>query len=157
MIKPSWEDVSPDEKRMILEIDPASSFGTGQHHTTQLCLELLEKYITDGDRVLDLGCGSGILSIGAILLGAEECTAVDIDANSVKIAAGVPVDYVPTRIILQNDIVITNDDVPDTMFVLTNDTKVNGAAAVLNDNIRQEIADKLNKKSMTYVIGFFNR
>lgn len=87
LIKPSWEDVSPDEKRMILEIDPASSFGTGQHHTTQLCLELLEKYITDGDRVLDLGCGSGILSIGAILLGAEECTAVDIDANSVKIAA----------------------------------------------------------------------
>ncbi|MBE6838273.1 MAG: 50S ribosomal protein L11 methyltransferase [Ruminococcus sp.] len=86
LIKPSWEDAAPDEKRIILEIDPASSFGTGQHHTTQLCLELLEKYLSDGDRVLDLGCGSGILSIGAILLGASECTAVDIDANSVKIA-----------------------------------------------------------------------
>lgn len=86
LIKPSWEDAAPDEKRIILEIDPASSFGTGQHHTTQLCLELLEKYLSYGDRVLDLGCGSGILSIGAILLGASECTAVDIDANSVKIA-----------------------------------------------------------------------
>ena len=86
LIKPSWEEVSPDEKRKILEIDPASSFGTGQHNTTQLCLELVEKYLGEGDKVLDLGCGSGILSIGAVLLGAESCTAVDIDANSVKIA-----------------------------------------------------------------------
>ncbi|SEK78172.1 50S ribosomal protein L11 methyltransferase [Ruminococcus albus] len=86
LIKPSWEDIPAGETRKILEIDPASSFGTGQHNTTQLCLELVEKYLNDGDRVLDLGCGSGILSIGAVLLGAQECTAIDIDANSVKIA-----------------------------------------------------------------------
>ena len=86
LIKPSWEDIPAGETRKILEIDPASSFGTGQHNTTQLCLELVEKYLGDGDRVLDLGCGSGILSIGAVLLGAQECTAIDIDANSVKIA-----------------------------------------------------------------------
>lgn len=86
LIKPSWEEVSEGETRKILEIDPASSFGTGQHNTTQLCLELVEKYLKDGDRVLDLGCGSGILSIGAVLLGAGDCVAVDIDANSVKIA-----------------------------------------------------------------------
>ena len=86
LIKPSWEPVPEGENRKILEIDPASSFGTGQHNTTQLCLELVEKYLGDGDRVLDLGCGSGILSIGAVLLGAKECTAIDIDANSVKIA-----------------------------------------------------------------------
>ena len=87
LIKPSWEEVREGETRKILEIDPASSFGTGQHNTTQLCLELVEKYLSDGDRVLDLGCGSGILSIGAVLLGADSCTAVDIDANSVKIAS----------------------------------------------------------------------
>ena len=87
LIKPSWEEIPEGETRKILEIDPASSFGTGQHNTTQLCLELVEKYLTEGDRVLDLGCGSGILSIGAVLLGADVCTAVDIDANSVKIAA----------------------------------------------------------------------
>lgn len=86
LIKPSWEKAAPDEKRKILEIDPASSFGTGQHNTTQLCLELLEKNISDGDRILDLGCGSGILSIGGILLGAKSAAAVDIDENSVKIA-----------------------------------------------------------------------
>lgn len=86
LIKPSWEKTAPDEKRRILEIDPASSFGTGQHNTTQLCLELVEKNLSDGDRILDLGCGSGILSIGGILLGAKSATAVDIDENSVKIA-----------------------------------------------------------------------
>lgn len=86
LIKPSWETVAPDEKRKILEIDPASSFGTGQHNTTQLCLELIEKNLSNGDNILDLGCGSGILSIGALLLGAKSAYAVDIDANSVKIA-----------------------------------------------------------------------
>ncbi|MGN0593947.1 MAG: 50S ribosomal protein L11 methyltransferase [Hominimerdicola sp.] len=86
LIKPSWEQVNEGETRKILEIDPASSFGTGQHNTTQLCLELVEKNISEGDKILDLGCGSGILSIGALLLGAESATAIDIDENSVKIA-----------------------------------------------------------------------
>ena len=86
VIKPSWEDYDKNDDRTILEIDPASSFGTGQHNTTQLCLELIEKNLRDGDRVLDLGCGSGILSIAAILLGAEEVTAVDISQNSVETA-----------------------------------------------------------------------
>lgn len=86
VIKPSWEEYAADSDRIILEIDPASSFGTGQHNTTQLCLELLEKNLSGGERVLDLGCGSGILSIASILLGAESVTAVDIDQNSVKIA-----------------------------------------------------------------------
>ena len=86
LIKPSWEEASANDSRIILEIDPASSFGTGQHNTTQVCLELLEKNINGNEKVLDLGCGSGILSIAAILLGADYCTAVDIDQNSVKIA-----------------------------------------------------------------------
>ena len=86
LIKPSWEEYNEDDGRIILEIDPASSFGTGQHNTTRLCLELMEKRIAKNDRVLDLGCGSGILSIGAMLLGAESCTAVDIEENSVATA-----------------------------------------------------------------------
>ena len=87
LIKPSWEDVPESETRTILEIDPAASFGTGQHNTTQLCLELIEENLEQGDKVLDLGCGSGILSIAALLLGAGSAFAVDIDANSVKIAS----------------------------------------------------------------------
>ena len=85
MIKPSWETVDPNG-RIILEIDPASSFGTGQHHTTRLCLELAETILQPNDRVLDLGCGSGILSIGCMLLGAQSATAVDIVDNSVRTA-----------------------------------------------------------------------
>lgn len=86
VVKPSWENYSGNDNRIVLEIDPASSFGTGQHNTTQLCLELIEKNIQKGDKILDLGCGSGILSIAGILLGAKSASAVDIDQNSVKIA-----------------------------------------------------------------------
>jgi ribosomal protein L11 methyltransferase len=86
VIKPSWESYQNHDNKIVLEIDPASSFGTGQHNTTQLCLELLEKNLTQGDRILDIGCGSGILSIAGILLGAESAAAVDIDLNSVKTA-----------------------------------------------------------------------
>lgn len=86
LVKPSWEEYSNNDGRVVLEIDPASSFGTGQHNTTKLCLELLEESLNTGDRVLDLGCGSGILSIGAMLLGASEITAVDIEQNAVETA-----------------------------------------------------------------------
>ncbi len=86
LIKPTWEKYEENDGRKILEIDPASSFGTGQHNTTQLCLELLEDNLLQDDKVLDLGCGSGILSIAAILLGAKEITAVDIEENAVKTA-----------------------------------------------------------------------
>lgn len=86
VIKPSWEKYDEDSERIILEIDPASSFGTGQHHTTRLCLELLEKNLKTGDNLLDMGCGSGILSIGAMLLGAESAVAVDIEQNAAATA-----------------------------------------------------------------------
>lgn len=84
-VKPSWEEFS-DDSRIILEIDPASSFGTGQHHTTRLCLEIIEKSLKEGDTILDLGCGSGILSIAGILLGAEKAVAVDIEENAAATA-----------------------------------------------------------------------
>lgn len=86
LVKPSWEEIAENEDRIILEIDPASSFGTGQHYTTSLCLELLQKVIKGGEKVLDLGCGSGILSIGAILLGADSAVAVDIEQNAAETA-----------------------------------------------------------------------
>lgn len=86
LIKPSWEMCENPWNRAVLEIDPESSFGTGQHHTTRLCLELLEQLMHPGDRVLDLGCGSGILSIGALLLGASGATAVDIEENAAATA-----------------------------------------------------------------------
>ncbi len=85
-IKPSWEEGNCPNGRTTLEIDPASSFGTGQHHTTRLCLELMEKEINENTKLLDLGCGSGILFIGGILLGAKTAFAVDIEENASRIA-----------------------------------------------------------------------
>ena len=82
MIKPSWEQLGADNDRVVLELDPENSFGTGRHHTTRLCLELVEKYVKDGDRVCDLGCGSGIISIAAVLLGAKSAVAVDISPDA---------------------------------------------------------------------------
>lgn len=87
IIKPSWEDVEPKDGDRILEIDPASTFGTGQHHTTKMVMETLEDFVSGGERVLDLGCGSGILSIAALLLGAREVTICDIFENAVKTAS----------------------------------------------------------------------
>ena len=86
LIKPEWEELTGDSDRIVFNINPGMTFGTGSHYTTQLCIENLEKYLHSGDRMLDLGCGSGILSIISLLLGASEATAVDIDPNAVDIA-----------------------------------------------------------------------
>ena len=82
IIVPAWLE-SPDATRIPIRIDPGMAFGTGTHPTTQLCLELLEKYIQPGMDVIDVGCGSGILSIGALKLGAGRALAVDIDQAAV--------------------------------------------------------------------------
>ncbi len=81
-VTPTWVDAEVPAGRTALHIDPGSSFGTGQHDTTRLCLGLLESCVTDGCKVLDIGCGSGILSIGAMLLGAGEVRAIDIEQNA---------------------------------------------------------------------------
>ncbi len=85
IVKPFWEDVEETNKT-VFEINPGLSFGTGSHHTTRLCLEDIEKTIKDGDEVLDLGCGSGILSVVSLMFGAKSALAVDIDPNSLDTA-----------------------------------------------------------------------
>lgn len=86
MIKPEWEELQDKTDRIVFNIEPGMSFGTGAHYTTQLCLEALEKYIKAGDKMLDLGCGSGILSVISLMLGADKAVAVDIDPNAVDTA-----------------------------------------------------------------------
>ncbi len=86
LIRPIWEDEFEAGDRKVLNIEPGLAFGTGTHETTRLCLETLEKHIHEGTTVLDIGCGSGILSIAALLLGAEKAVGVDIDALAVKTA-----------------------------------------------------------------------
>ena len=81
VVVPEWEEV-PADGRIPLRLDPGLIFGTGSHATTRMCLAALEKYAERGRRVLDLGCGSGILGIGALLLGCDTCLGVDIDPKA---------------------------------------------------------------------------
>ena len=86
VVKPTWEpyDAKPGDR--VIEIDPGMAFGSGTHETTGMCLELLEDAVHGGERVIDVGTGSGILAIGAALLGARDVLAIDIDPTAVKVA-----------------------------------------------------------------------
>ena len=87
LVLPKWEDEPEGNTRAVLKLDPGLAFGTGGHATTRMCLELLEGAALPGSRALDLGCGSGILGIGALILGCAECTGCDIDPKSPEAAA----------------------------------------------------------------------
>ena len=87
IIKPTWETLEEvPEDTLVVELDPGTAFGTGTHHTTRLCITQLKKYMQPGQEVLDVGCGSGILSIIALLLGAKNATATDVDVHAVEAA-----------------------------------------------------------------------
>jgi len=86
VICPTWEEYEIREGDLEILLDPGQAFGTGDHPTTRLCLQLMEQIDVAGAKVADVGCGSGILSIGALLLGAKEVDAVDIDPLSVEVA-----------------------------------------------------------------------
>ncbi|MEY8394199.1 50S ribosomal protein L11 methyltransferase [Lachnospiraceae bacterium 45-P1] len=84
LIKPTWEEIPREhEDKLLIQIDPGTAFGTGKHETTQLCIRQLEKYVKPGDKVLDLGTGSGILGITALKLGAEYVFGTDLDENAI--------------------------------------------------------------------------
>ena len=101
MIRPLWENEFDADGRKVLNIEPGLAFGTGSHPTTKLCLETLENYVNDGTTVLDIGCGSGILSIAALLLGARSALGVDIGSLAVKTAVSNAkengFDYTPVK------------------------------------------------------------
>jgi len=86
LINPSWYTDTDPEGRVVMNIDPGLAFGTGKHETTRLCMEALERYVKGGEKVLDVGCGSGILGIAAVLLGAQSAFGVDIDELAVRTA-----------------------------------------------------------------------
>ena len=87
LIKPTWEEVPEGmEDKVLIQIDPGMAFGTGKHETTQLCIRGIRKYVKEGDRVLDIGTGSGILSICALFLGADSVVGTDLDENAIDAA-----------------------------------------------------------------------
>ncbi|MDD5900584.1 MAG: 50S ribosomal protein L11 methyltransferase [Lachnospiraceae bacterium] len=105
VIKPTWEELQ--EKRegdLVVEIDPGTAFGTGAHETTKLCIGNLKKYLKTGDFVFDVGCGSGILSIISMLLGAGYAAAVDIDPIAVGVTVeNAEVNRLPVEVCQKNE------------------------------------------------------
>ncbi|MBW6465708.1 MAG: 50S ribosomal protein L11 methyltransferase [Brevefilum sp.] len=83
LVMPAWKDPDPDQTRIVVRINPAMAFGTGTHPTTQLCLRLLERHFSPGQALIDVGCGSGILTIAALKMGATHALAVDVDSQAV--------------------------------------------------------------------------
>lgn len=86
LIRPVWVDDYNANGRTVLNLEPGIAFGTGTHETTRLCLEAIENYVDENTHMLDVGCGSGILGVAAMLLGAGDVTGVDIDKLAVKVA-----------------------------------------------------------------------
>lgn len=86
VIVPTWRTYEPREDDVVITLDPGMAFGTGHHPTTRMCMELLETHVERGDRVLDLGCGSGILSIAAAKLGASKVFGLEIDPIAASVA-----------------------------------------------------------------------
>lgn len=85
LIIPSWEDVGPeDQDKMVIHIDPGTAFGTGMHETTQLCIRQIRKYVTDETKILDVGCGSGILGMLALKFGAAYSVGTDLDPCAIE-------------------------------------------------------------------------
>jgi len=86
VIRPSWEPVEPWPEEVVLTIDPGAAFGSGIHETTRLVLREIDRRVRGGERILDVGCGSGILSIAALLLGASKARAVDVDPLAIEVS-----------------------------------------------------------------------
>ena len=86
VVKPTWCEYKSNEGDIVIEIDPGMAFGTGTHETTMLCIRMIEKYMSDGYKVLDVGSGSGILSIAAAKLGASDVLGIDIDEDAVRVS-----------------------------------------------------------------------
>lgn len=135
LIRPVWVDDYDAGDRVVLNLEPGIAFGTGTHETTRLCLEALENHITEDTHMLDVGCGSGILSVAGMLLGAKDATGVDIDKLAVKVAIENGklngLDYPEYNMIVGNLIdrisgkynVVTANIVADAIIMLTPDVK----------------------------------
>lgn len=137
VVKPSWESYTPAPDDKIIEIDPGMAFGSGQHETTGMCLELLEKNIHEGDTVIDVGTGSGILAIGAALTGAGNVVAIDIDPDAVKVAReNVEHNLLTDKItVLEGNLLEKNDTVCDVCIANIIADVICFFAEPLNDHI----------------------
>lgn len=128
VIKPSWEEYTARSEEIVVEIDPGMAFGTGIHASTRFCLKFIDEYIKGGESIVDAGCGSGILAIAAVKLGAKQVWGMDIDDVAVKVAnENVKLNN------LENQILIKSGDIVEEIVNYTPDIVVaNITAEVVN-------------------------
>lgn len=123
VIKPTWETLKEvDDTDIIIEIDPGTAFGTGSHETTKLCIIELQKYLKADNKILDIGCGSGILSIISKKLGAGKVHGIDIDSNAVNTA----IDNAKVNNLSQNDVTFFQGNLLESSKKLEEDLESNG-------------------------------
>ncbi len=147
VIKPTWEEYTPEEKEIVIELDPGMAFGTGSHDTTRLCLEMLETYIKPRMKVIDFGTGSGILAIAAAKMRASLVIAFDMDEIAVKAAR--------ENVILNDQeehIEIHIAESPDFINIAADLLMANIVAEVIIDNI-ESIAKVLRTGGILIVSG----
>lgn len=159
LIKPTWEEIpEADQDKLLIEIDPGTAFGTGSHETTQLCIRQLRKYIKGGEKVLDVGTGSGILGIAAIKLGAGEAFGTDLDENAVAAAIeNVEVNHIPAEqftIITGN--IIDDKEIQDQAGYECYDLAVANILAPIIIMLQGEIARHLKPGAIFITSGIIN-
>lgn len=159
LIKPTWEEIPEEHKdKLLIQIDPGTAFGTGKHETTQLCIRQLEKYIRPGDRVLDVGTGSGILGITALKLGAGYVFGTDLDENAITAvhenleSNGIAEEKFS---VLQGNI-IDDKDVQEQAGFEVYDTAVANILADVIILLQKEIAVHIKKGGLFITSGIIN-
>lgn len=158
VIRPTWIEYEAKPDDLVIDLDPGAAFGTGQHETTRLCLAALERWQTAGGSVLDLGCGSGILSIGAARLGATEVLGLDIDPDAIAVSnKNTAVNGVGSRVRIQ--VGSLGDDWPselgpDIAFVELVIANISSRAVL---RLLPEIAVAARAGGMVILSGFLGR
>lgn len=159
LIKPTWEPLPKEhEDKLLIQIDPGTAFGTGQHETTQLCLRQLRKYITGDTRLLDVGTGSGILGITALKMGAEKVFGTDLDGSAI-VAVGENLaanDISEERFTVLQGNIIDDKTVQDAVGYECYDVAVANILADIIIMLQKEIAVHLKKGGIFITSGIIN-
>ena len=159
LIKPTWEEIPKEHKdKMMIEIDPGTAFGTGSHETTRLCIRQIQKYMKPGDRVMDIGTGSGILSIAAMKLGAKDVFATDVDEFAVAAAIeNVEVNKIPAdKVTMLTGDIIGNEKIQELAGFETYDFAVANILAPIIIMLQEEIHRHIKSGSYFVTSGIIN-
>lgn len=159
LIKPTWEEIpEADKDKLLIQIDPGTAFGTGMHETTQLCIRQLKKYMKPGDRVADIGTGSGILGITALKLGAGEVTGTDLDEEAIPaVADNMQVNQLEKdRFTLHIGNVIGDDDLKTAMGRQSYDVVVANILAPVIVLLTKDAAELVKKDGIFITSGILD-